>query len=82
MTFAFIGNDLAHFRLHEAGITGSGRLEEAYKKDMHRLFIKVMGRERNRLDGLQDITARMIRGLINPTYYVRRIVSLFTQLSR
>lgn len=81
MTFALIGDDLAHFRLHEAGITGSGRLEKAYKKDMQRLFIKAMGRERNRLDSLQDIAARVLRGLINPTYYTRRIVSLFTQLS-
>lgn len=74
--FATIGDDLAHFRLHEGGITGSGRLEEKYRKDTARLFTKATGRRRNSFDALQDIAARVGKGLIDPAYYFRRVSSL------
>jgi len=74
--FATIGDDLAHFRLYEGGITGSGRLKEQYRKDKARLFIKATGRERNSFDDVQDIAARVIKGLSNPAYYLRRAASL------
>lgn len=74
--FATIGDDLAHFRLHEGGITGSGRLAEKYRKDTARLFIKATGRERNSFDAVQDIAARGIKGLVDPAYYFRRALSV------
>lgn len=74
--FATIGEDLAHFRLHECGITGSGRLEEEYRKDTARLFIKATGRRRNSFDDVQDIAARVIKGLSDPAYYLRRASSV------
>lgn len=39
-----IDQPLAVFRLHEGSISGSGRLEEAYRADCMRLFEKAMGR--------------------------------------
>lgn len=74
--FSTINNDLAHFRLHEGGITGSGRLGEKYQLDTKRLFIKATGRERNYFDRLQDIVARVVKGCIDPTYHVRRAISM------
>jgi glycosyltransferase involved in cell wall biosynthesis len=74
--FKTIGNDLAHFRLHEGGITGSGRLEKQYRVDVARLFHKATGRQRNSFDWLQDILARMCKSLYDPYYYPRRLMSL------
>lgn len=74
--FATIGDDLAHFRLHKGGITGSRRLEEKFHRDSERLFVKATGRERNRLDPIQDIAARLLKGLLDPAYYLRRISSV------
>lgn len=78
--FATIGDDLAHFRLHEGGITGSGRMEEKYRKDTERLFSKGTGRERNAFDGIQDKLARIVKGLVDPAYYFRRISSSSAKL--
>ena len=47
---AVIKKDLAAFRLHEGSISGSGRLEERYFKDLDVLFQELKGRPR----GLQD----------------------------
>lgn len=79
--FATIGDDLAHFRLHQGGITGSGRLEEKFRKDVTRLFIKATGRERNSFDFLQHIAARLLKGLVDPMYFPRRIQALFEKNS-
>lgn len=73
-----IGDDLALFRLHEAGITGSGRLEQAFRADVRRLFVKVMGRDRDRLDALRFVLARVAKGVVNPMYYPRRLLARAT----
>lgn len=75
--FATLGDDLAHFRLHEGGITGSGRMEKKYREDTARLFTKATGRKRNGFDAIQGIAARSIKGLIDPAYYFRRASSVF-----
>lgn len=77
--FATIGDDLAHFRLHEGGITGSGRLEKKYREDVARLFRKVTNRERNSFDGIQDIAARAAKGLVDPAYFFRRLASVLNK---
>lgn len=74
--FATIGDDLAYFRLHEAGITGSGRLSHQYRLDSERLFIKATGRQPTSFDVIQGILARTIKGILDPMYYIRRLVSL------
>lgn len=40
-----IDDDLAVFRIHPASISGSGRLEVAYRLDLKRIFRKMKGRE-------------------------------------
>lgn len=42
-----IPNDLAVFRLHEGSISGSGRLNDRYFKDLDALFFKYLNRHRN-----------------------------------
>lgn len=80
--FATLVDDLAHFRLHEGGISGSGRLENKYRNDTSRLFVKATGRERNSFDRVQDIAARLVKGLIDPTYYFRRAFSAIVSQKR
>lgn len=75
--FSTIGADLAHFRLHAGGITGSGRLEIPYRKDSERLFEKAKGRHRRPFDWIQDIVARIAKGIYDPFYYFRRLSSYF-----
>ena len=47
---AVIKQELAAFRLHEGSISGSGRLEELYFKDVDVLFQEIKGRPRGFLD--------------------------------
>jgi glycosyltransferase involved in cell wall biosynthesis len=58
--------DLAVFRLYEGSISGSGRLEEQYFKDLDHLFLKHVGRRRGWFDrvltGLLRIQRKLIRG--------------------
>ena len=50
--FGLLNDDLALFRIHETSISGSGRLNEIYKKDCNRLFAKAIGRDMNYWDRL------------------------------
>lgn len=45
-----LNHDLAVFRIHEASISGSGRLESAYYQDVERIFREKMGRQKNLFD--------------------------------
>jgi glycosyltransferase involved in cell wall biosynthesis len=49
-TVGYIGSDLSIFRIHGGSISGSGRLESAYRKDIRRIFRKLRGREWGFLD--------------------------------
>lgn len=73
--FATIGDDLALFRLHAGGITGSGRLEASYRVDSERLFEKAIGRERQPSDRVNSLIARFSKSFIDPAYFFRRINS-------
>jgi glycosyltransferase involved in cell wall biosynthesis len=48
-----LATDLAVFRLYQGSISGSGRLENKYFKELDNLFYKHVGRERNKLDLLK-----------------------------
>jgi glycosyltransferase involved in cell wall biosynthesis len=55
-------DELALFRLHKSSITGTGKLNEKYRKDQLRLFYKIKKRDRNIfLDIPQDFLARLIK---------------------
>lgn len=51
--------DLGGFRIHDASISGSGRLQEQYLKDCARIFKQVRGREWNRIDEVRSFVSRL-----------------------
>jgi hypothetical protein len=44
-TVGYINADLAAFRIHGGSISGTGRLEDAYREDCRRIFRQIRGRE-------------------------------------
>ncbi len=54
----FIPADLGGFRIHDASISGSGRLNEQYLRDCRRIFRQVRGRDWKRIDDLRHIVYR------------------------
>ncbi len=54
----FIPADLGGFRIHDASISGSGRLNEQYLRDCRRIFRQVRGRDWNRIDDLRHFVYR------------------------
>ena len=58
-----VNEDLAVFRLYQGSISGSGRLEEKYFKELDALFVKYLGRPRNAFDKLYTIYLRLKREL-------------------
>lgn len=73
--FKCIFSDTATFRLHQEGISGSGRLIEKYQKDNQRLFKKAIGREYNNLDIVISKIARIVKIFLNP-------ISLFLRFKK
>lgn len=45
-----LDQDLAVFHIHEASISGSGKLENAYYQDTQKIFREQMGRQKNMFD--------------------------------
>ncbi len=62
-THRVIERDLAVFRLHQGSISGSGRLEERYFRDLDTIFEATLGRKRGRVDRLRTFLLRAIREL-------------------
>lgn len=78
--FAKISDDLALFRLHGTSITGSGghsSANEAYRAHRERVFLKVAGRNRAKIDWAVDRVARMVKYTSDPAYLVGRIGAAF-----
>jgi glycosyltransferase involved in cell wall biosynthesis len=61
------------FRIHDEGISGSGRLETLYLKDQERMFRKIMSREPHRWDRLLAIGARCMRKMFNLSDTAQRL---------
>jgi glycosyltransferase involved in cell wall biosynthesis len=57
-TVGYIDADLAAFRLHDASISGTGRLEAAYEKDCRRIFRQIRGRDWSVIDDLMRVFYR------------------------
>lgn len=74
--FKTIGEELAIFRLHDASITGSGRLNELYARDADRLFCSALKRPRSARDRYIDILARLRKWLFEPSWLIRRMARL------
>jgi glycosyltransferase involved in cell wall biosynthesis len=58
-----IEHELATFRLHQSSISGSGRLTETYLKELDKLFLETLGRERGLLDKAKTFLIRGRREL-------------------
>lgn len=65
-------DDLALFRIHDASISGSGRLNEIYEQDCRRLFAKAMGREMTAMDRGLSKLFRLEKWLTNPRAMLAR----------
>jgi hypothetical protein len=63
-THHVVKEDLAVFRLYQGSISGSGRLEDKYFKELDALFIKHLGRPRNAFDKLHATYLRAKRELL------------------
>jgi hypothetical protein len=64
----------SNFRIHENGITGSGRLHKLYEEYCHYIFHKITGRNPTLLDKVTMIFARLLRKLINPLDTCERLI--------
>ena len=62
-THHVIERDLAVFRLHQGSISGSGRLEDRYFRDLDTIFEATLGRKRGRIDRLKTFFLRAKREL-------------------
>ena len=63
-THHVVKEELAVFRLYQGSISGSGRLEDQYFKELDALFIKYIGRPRNSFDKLFTTYLRTERELL------------------
>jgi hypothetical protein len=63
-THHVVKEDLAVFRLYQGSISGSGRLEDKYFKELDALFAQHLGRPRNAFDKLHTTYLRAKRELL------------------
>lgn len=73
--FKLIHSQIATFRIHDASISGSGRLIPAYQRDSARLFAKAMARPPHFTDAIVARFARLLKFAIDPTYLIRKLAS-------
>jgi glycosyltransferase involved in cell wall biosynthesis len=55
----------SQYRVHDEGITGSGKLQALHQRHRERMFRKIMGRESHRWDALLAIGACYMRKIFN-----------------
>jgi glycosyltransferase involved in cell wall biosynthesis len=63
-----IRDEIAVFRTHSESISGSGKLREAYRADINRLFRSKLGRTRNVFDNSLSFILRMHKVLTRPLF--------------
>lgn len=71
--FSRVNKFWSKFRIHKEGITGSGKLHQAYEGYYRSLFRKIMGREKNIIDRLASVVAKYIRKVANPRDTMERL---------
>jgi glycosyltransferase involved in cell wall biosynthesis len=69
-----IYENVAHFRLHDGSISGSGRLNEAYAQDSRRLFEKAKGRTWMPRDCVFALGMRATKLLRHPRYAYEKVL--------
>lgn len=73
--FRHVRADWSAFRLHNGGISGSGRLEARYQEDRHRFVARTIGRGPSTIDPVLRLSARGAKLLRSPGYALRRLRS-------
>lgn len=63
--FSLTSEFWSRYRVHEEGITGSGKLYALHQLHRERMFRKIMGRESGCLDRVLEIGARYLRKVLN-----------------
>jgi len=76
--FNLINEFLACFRIHHTSISGSGRLNDQYIRDLGRLFWKARGREKSKLDKLYSQVVRLEKWLLNPVALKARLLDMIS----
>lgn len=71
--FALVPEFWSRFRVHEEGITGSGRLRTLHQQYQERMFMKIMGREFYPMDRLLTVGARYVRKIFNLSDTMERL---------
>jgi glycosyltransferase involved in cell wall biosynthesis len=71
--FHCVRNIWSQFRIHEEGITGSGKFEVANNEYAQMLFRKIECRQRMAWDGASIFFAKQLRKLLNPRDALERI---------
>lgn len=71
----FFDGYLSLFRIHDASISGTNVLQDAYLCDCNRLFAKVTGRTLGRWDRLLKKIYRLEKWVMNPRYTFFQIAS-------
>ncbi|MDZ4255623.1 MAG: glycosyltransferase family 2 protein [Sulfuritalea sp.] len=64
--FARVNEVWSRFRVHEDGITGSGKLHQAHEEYSRSIFKKINGRERAQIDLAAAVFAKYARKVANP----------------
>lgn len=72
--FESVNEIFSNFRIHEDGITGSGKLHDAYEGYNRSIFKKIMGRESNRVDAMAVVFAKYARKVANPLDTIERLL--------
>lgn len=71
--FSLVPEYWSRFRVHEDGITGSGKLHVLHKLHRERMFRKIKGRKTTPLDHLFALSARIGRKFLNPSDTIERL---------
>ena len=64
--FRLVNKYWSLFRVHAGSISGSGRLEDQYRRDQQRLFQEITGRTYKRLDVFFAAAARLEKWVRDP----------------
>jgi glycosyltransferase involved in cell wall biosynthesis len=67
------------FTMHPGGISGSGRLEEQYRKDEARLFRKITGRDPQAIDVAGQTLCRIGKSVAHPVRLARNVIGRIHQ---
>ncbi len=72
--FSRVSSYWSRFRVHEQGITGSGKLRSLSRLHTRNMFLKVMGREPTSIDRIIGIGAQYLRKFLNPADTIERLL--------